>query len=376
MATPPTAAGSYAVAATISDTNYTGTAAGTLTIQKATATIGLGDLTQTYDGTAKSAASSTTPTGLTVVITYDGLATPPTAAGSYAVAATISDTNYTGTAAGTLTIQKAAATIGLGDLTQTYDGTAKPATSSTTPTGLTVVITYHGSSTPPSAAGGYAVAATINDANYTGSAAGTLTIGKAVATIDLGSLTQTYDGTAKSATFTTTPTGLMVAITYDGSSTPPTTVGSYAIAATITDTDYVGTASGTLAITQPVDMATWINNNFSLIEQSVGLAADNADPDGDGLPNFAEYALGTDPHHFTPPLVPAVDSNGLSFTFTRPANLPDVTYIAESSDGLGTWTPIPLVVIIQGATETVRATDPLTSGDPTRRFVRLRFERK
>ncbi len=70
----------------------------------------------------------------------------------------------------------------------------------------------------------------------------------------------------------------------------------------------------------------------------MGLAADNADPDADGLTNLAEYALGGDPRQFTPPLVPTLDSYGLSLTFTRPANLPDLSYAAESSDGLGIWT--------------------------------------
>jgi len=54
----------------------------------------------------------------------------------------------------------------------------------------------------------YTVIGTINDANYQGSATDTLVIGKASSTISLGSLNQTYDGSAKAATATTTPGGL------------------------------------------------------------------------------------------------------------------------------------------------------------------------
>ena len=144
----------------------------------------------------------------------------------------------------------------------------------------------------------------------------------------------------------------------------------------MSDPNYTGSASGTLVIGPATGFTTWRDAHFTTAEQSAGLADDTADPDGDGLTNFAEYALGTDPQQFTPPLVPNLDSKGLSITFTRPAGLSDVIYAAESSDGLGTWSEVPLEVLATGDIETVRACDPLTTGDPSRRFLRLRFERK
>ena len=60
-------------------------------ISKATATVSLGNLAQTYTGSPLAATATTSPTGLTVGFTYDGSATAPTAAGSYAVVATIND---------------------------------------------------------------------------------------------------------------------------------------------------------------------------------------------------------------------------------------------------------------------------------------------
>jgi endo-1,4-beta-xylanase len=75
-----------------------------------------------------------------------------------------------------LTVHKAAGVVTLFDLRQIYDGTPRAVSVTTSPAGLTVDVTYNGSAAPPSAPGSYAVIATIIDANYTGSAAGTLII--------------------------------------------------------------------------------------------------------------------------------------------------------------------------------------------------------
>jgi hypothetical protein len=64
-----------------------------------------------------------------VSLTYNGSSTPPTAVGSYAVVSTITDSNYTGSAGGTLVIAKAAATVALCNLSQIYTGSALTATS-------------------------------------------------------------------------------------------------------------------------------------------------------------------------------------------------------------------------------------------------------
>ena len=79
-----------------------------LTVTKAQATVTLGNLEQTHDGTPKSATATTVPAGLAVRFTYDGLTDPPSAAGPHAVVATVDDPNYAGSAAGTLTIKDTA----------------------------------------------------------------------------------------------------------------------------------------------------------------------------------------------------------------------------------------------------------------------------
>ena len=191
---------------------------------------------------------------------------------------TITDSNFTGSATGTLVIAKATATVSLGGLAQAYDGTAKSATASTSPAGLTVALTYNGSTTAPIAAGSYTVVGTINDSNFTGSATGTLVIAEAIiaptgATISLGRLAQTFDGTPKTATTSTSPANLTVALTYSGSPIAPTIAGSYTVVATITDPKYSGRTTGTLVIAHgpPTDyVPPWgiRNPDFGINEQA------------------------------------------------------------------------------------------------------------
>ena len=203
-----------------------------------------------------------------------------------------------------------------------------------------------------------------------------LVIDKATTTISLAGLSQTYDGSPKPVTATTTPSGLTLAVTYDTSPTAPTNAGSYAVSAAVNDSNYQGSATGMLVIAPGNDWTAWSEDLFTEAEAAAGLAAEDGDPDADGLTNLAEYALGMNPHQFSPPFLVTKDANGLTLVFTRPANLPDVSYAAECSDGLGTWSPALLEVLTSGATETMRARDPLTSGNPSKRFLRLRFQRQ
>jgi hypothetical protein len=255
-ANAPTNAGSYTVVGTINDVNYQGSATNTLVIGKSAGTVTLGNLNQTYNGSAKSATATTTPSGLTVNLTYNGSANAPTNAGSYTVAGTINDVNYQGSMTNTLVIGKATATVSLGSLSQTYNGSARVATATTTPSGLTVNLTYNGSANAPTNAGSYTVVGTINDVNYQGSATNTLVIGKATGMVTLGSLSQTYDGSAKSATATTTPSGLTVNLTYNGSANAPTNASSYTVVGTINDLNYQGSATNTLLINNPTATVT------------------------------------------------------------------------------------------------------------------------
>ena len=104
----------------------------------------------------------------------------------------------------------------------------------------------------PTNAGSYTVIGTINNANYQGSATNTLVIGQASGAVTLGSLSQTYNGTAKAATASTTPSGLTVNLTYNGSANAPTNAGSYTVIGTINDANYQGGATNTLVINKAI----------------------------------------------------------------------------------------------------------------------------
>ena len=81
-----------------------------------------------------------------------------------------------------------------------------------------------------------------------GSATNTLVIAPSNAPIVLGNLAVVYDGSAKSASVTTVPAGLTVNVTYAGSANAPTNVGSYEVIGTISELNYVGSATNTLVI--------------------------------------------------------------------------------------------------------------------------------
>ena len=97
-------------------------------------------------------------------------------------------------------------------------------------------------------AGNYDVVVTNFYGSVTSSPAASLTVTPAVAGISLNALARIYNGAAQIVTATTTPPSLAYAVTYGGSPTPPTNAGSYAVVATITDTNYTGSTNGTLVV--------------------------------------------------------------------------------------------------------------------------------
>ena len=102
-------AGTTAITASqAGNTSYSAAASVTqnLTVNKATATIIISNLSQAYDGTPKCVTTSTSPSGLSgVTVTYNGSSTVPSAPGSYTVIASLNNSNYSAASVfGTLTI--------------------------------------------------------------------------------------------------------------------------------------------------------------------------------------------------------------------------------------------------------------------------------
>lgn len=381
--TATTAGGPFAVSAT---SGAFGDFA-SVTVLPAAATVSLGDLQQIYDGTPKHVSIATDPPGLACAVTYDSQPEAPVTAGTYQIEAVVSDPNYQGSASGVLTVEKAAQTIVFPPPGIMTYGDAPWDAGASADSGLAVsyasshpaVATVDGSTITIVGAGTTTITATQDgDANFEAASPveRILSVEKAPATVMLGDLEHTEDGTPKSVTATTDPEGLAVIVTYDGSTTPPSAAGTYEVIATVSDDNHQGSASGSMVIAPGKDYRSWCDRSFDEEQRAAGLADVGADPDADGLSNLAEYALGADPLAFTPAVTAALDESGLWFTFTRPSGLPGITYTAESSDDAETWSPVLLEVLETGETETLRARDPAATSDSPRRFLRLRFTKE
>ncbi len=101
----------------------------------------------------------------------------------------------------TFNVAKAAATVQLQGLAQTYNGAARTVTATTLPAGLTVWVTYDGGGMAPIVAGYYEAVATVNEALYHGATTGTLAVTKAALTATADAQRKVYGATNPPLTF-------------------------------------------------------------------------------------------------------------------------------------------------------------------------------
>lgn len=117
----------------------------------------------------------------------------------------------------------------------------------------------------------------------------------------------------------------------------------------------------------------------------------SADPDGDGIPNLLEYALGGNPLLPSISILPKATSQGsrLTFAFVRNLAAMDLTYTVEASDALPGWSGLAQAenggnfINLGGAYSvsesspvngetTVIVTDRVSTADQAKRFLRLK----
>lgn len=78
------------------------------------------------------------------------------------------------------------------------------------------------------------------------------------------------------------------------------------------------------------------------IAENAAIAADAADPEGDGAENLKQFGFGLHPWHPDSsglPL-PAHVGDSLNVSFTQPSGVDGITYGAEASTNLLNWIPV------------------------------------
>lgn len=217
------------------------------------------------------------PPGWQVSHTTGEVVGTPNVVGPLSIDVAATNAGGIGVATVAITIAKAPAVVSLSNLTHTFDGTPKEATVTTTPSGLTTTVTYNGSSTPPSAVGNYPVAATVVNANYQGSAMGTLVISAPAAPTDvtarlqitrggfrLNRATGRYAQTITLKNTSAQPIAVPLSLVFDGLSATASLFGAAGVTTAVAPlgSPYVTVSVGADSVLSPDETAT-VNVEFS-----------------------------------------------------------------------------------------------------------------
>jgi hypothetical protein len=181
------------------------------------------DLTRVYDGQPQSVLiASTTPEGVETSLTYNGSVTPPTDAGTYAVAATLADAAYSGFDSAVLTIVKADQAITFAALSDKHKDDEDFSVSATAESGLPVTFSSAGNCSVQNStvhlvsAGACAITASQSgNANYNMAS----DVVHLFAILENVTSTSTVGTTTDSSTGTTSPTTATSTDTVEGIST-------------------------------------------------------------------------------------------------------------------------------------------------------------
>lgn len=204
-----------------------------------------------YNGLSQAVSPTTTPSGVALVVKYNGSTTPPVNAGTYTVTAEVVDTNsyYNAPTSGLLTVDKATITAtadpqnrNFGDpnpaLTIDYSGFENGETIFV----LDILPTASCSADANSPVGPYDIVLTGgSDNNYNFILVDGILNVEPISATGLFSITLPvnliYDGTSKECQVASGgPTSFVV--TYNGDTTAPTDAGTYTVVATVSDPNY------------------------------------------------------------------------------------------------------------------------------------------
>jgi hypothetical protein len=242
-------------------------------------------------------------------------------------------------------VKNIAANLSLGGLAQTYDGNPKSVIVITDPANLNTVVTYNGLTNLPTAGGSYAVVATINENNYSGSVSGTLVIAKISQTITFGLDQATAKvGDAARLLIATSSSGLPVTFTSSNTNVATITGGNTLNFVGIGTTTITAKQAGNLNYDAAADVQVVLNvtasEGLTFGQAFGGLNATNVGTDG--LAYLMKYALGGTNTNDKVSL-PTISLNGSNVTLTAVVRTNDtnLTIIGQSTTNLaGTWTTI------------------------------------
>lgn len=154
----------------------------------------------------------------------------------------------------------------------------------------------------------------------------------------------------------------------------------YEVAATnATGTSFFSDPVGAITPLAPRD--NWRFTNFGTVTNA-GIAADTANPAGDGLVNIVKYAFDLDPHLAeSDPISFSVVNDHLVITFKRPSPAPaDINYLFDVANDLtsGIWNAGPSYTSQQvtpngDGTETVSITDAAPLSATAAHYLRVRI---
>jgi hypothetical protein len=282
--------GTYSVTATITDPNYTGSATGSFVVGPKSVTAIVTAANKVYDGGIGATITGCSLTGVVpgdvVTCTAGSGAFASANVGSWTVTAGglslagASASNYTLSSLApttTASITARPATVTADGKNRTYN-TANPILTATVDGAVGADVLNYSLATTAAAnsnVGQYPITVTLGtNPNYVVTATnGTLTVIQAHVEVTLTNMSQIYTGSTLSPTVTSS-------VAYSLSGAPQTDVGSYPVTATVTDPNYLGSASGNFVITKASQSITFTTMIVSATATSGGTVAFSTDTPG------------------------------------------------------------------------------------------------